>query len=337
MSRNRRLDYPNALHHILARGVNKNIIFNESKDYLYFTKKLGDLLKETGTECFAWALMPNHIHLLLKRTKTSISKTIHRLLTSYATYYNHKYNRVGHLFQNRFKSILCQSDNYFLTLIKYIHLNPLKANIVRNVKELEFFPWCGHQVLTGNKYLEWQNTSEVLQAFDTDEKIAVHKYCKHLSVELSEKDEMEIMHGSIAKLRNGKWKNSTTLTDKQRQRANELILGSEIFIRTVLNYNEKLQANHFDKKIQFDFQEMLNSATQITGASTPLIFSRCRNKQASKARALICSWCINDFQLPATEVAIQLDINKRSVYAMAAKGRELIKHNKLLSFHEQIT
>lgn len=147
---------------------------------------------------------------------------------------------------------------------------------------------------------------------------------------------MEIMYGSIAKLRNGEWKNSYILTKKQRQGSNELILGDEIFIKNVLTYNEKIKSINMDDTMQFDFQEMLVSAAEITKTSIPLIFSRCRNYQASQARALICTWCIDDFQLPAKEVALQLNINTRSVYTMATKGRKLIKQNPLLSYREKL-
>jgi REP element-mobilizing transposase RayT len=97
---------------------------------------LAGYLKETETKCYAWALMPNHFHLLIKTGLVPISKLMLRLLTGYAISYNLRHKRQGHLFQNRYKSILCQEDPYFLELVRYIHLNPLRANLVQDMKAL---------------------------------------------------------------------------------------------------------------------------------------------------------------------------------------------------------
>jgi putative transposase len=112
--RKARIDAPGALHHIIVRGIDRNPIFKGSEDYENFLVRLGRVLQETSTTCYAWALIPNHVHLLLRTGTTPISTVMRRLLTGYAQAFNRRYNRHGYLFQNRYKSFLCETDPYLL-------------------------------------------------------------------------------------------------------------------------------------------------------------------------------------------------------------------------------
>ena len=132
MPRTARIDAPGALHHIIARGIGRRRIFDDDADRDGFLERLGSVLIESGAICYAWALIPNHFHLLLRTGQAPVSSVMRRLLTGYAMGYNRRHRRVGHLFQNRYKSILCQEEPYFLELVRYIHLNPLRA-ILRTI------------------------------------------------------------------------------------------------------------------------------------------------------------------------------------------------------------
>ena len=127
MPRQARLDAPGTLHHLIARAIDGTLLFRERKDREIFLSRLPLLLKMTGTLILAWALMDNHFHLLILSGQQKVSKFMRCLLTGYALYYNRKYRRRGHLFQNRFKSIVCEKETYLLELVRYIHLNPLRA------------------------------------------------------------------------------------------------------------------------------------------------------------------------------------------------------------------
>ena len=124
MPRQARIDAPGALHHIIVRGIERRKIFNDDKDRYDFLWRLGDVLEKTRTACYAWALIPNHFHLLLRTGAYPVATVMRRLLTGHASGYNRRHKRHGHLFQNRYKSILCQEETYFLELVRYIHLNP---------------------------------------------------------------------------------------------------------------------------------------------------------------------------------------------------------------------
>ena len=107
MPRQARIDTPGALHHIIARGIGRRKIFNDREDRNRFIERLSQLIGETQTGCYAWALLPNHFHLLLRTGAKPIATLMRRLLTGHAIYYNQRHRRSGHLFQNRYKSILC--------------------------------------------------------------------------------------------------------------------------------------------------------------------------------------------------------------------------------------
>jgi len=118
MPRKARIDAPGALHHIVMRGIERKAIFKDGYDYRSFLDRMGALLTESSTACFAWALMPNHVHLLLRTGLTSISTVMRRLLTGHAVAFNKRHKRYGHLFQNRYKSFLCEEDAYLLELVR---------------------------------------------------------------------------------------------------------------------------------------------------------------------------------------------------------------------------
>lgn len=151
----------------MVRGIERKKIFDGDADRDHFLHRLGEILQDTGTTCFAWSLMPNHFHLLLRTGNIPISTVMRRLLTGYAIWYNRSHRRHGHLFQNRFKSILCQEDAYLLELVRYIHLNPLRAGLIRELKELDSYPYSGHSTIMGELKKSWQEREEILQLFDS--------------------------------------------------------------------------------------------------------------------------------------------------------------------------
>lgn len=149
MPRGPRIAFENAFFHIFNRGIAKQKIFLENSDYEKFLKRLAELKNKNHFDhaIFSYVLMPNHFHLLIQTRKTPIAKVMTSLLTSYSMYFNKKYKRVGILFQNRFKSKLCDKDSYFLGASRYIHLNPIEAGLSKSLKD---YPWSSYHELYGN-------------------------------------------------------------------------------------------------------------------------------------------------------------------------------------------
>ncbi|WP_368860913.1 transposase [Desulforhabdus sp. TSK] len=141
MTRQAGIDVAGALQHIICRGIERGQIFLDDADRDHFVERLATVLSETSTSCFAWALIPNHFHLLVRTGSVPISGVMRRLLTGYAVHFNRRHHRCEHLFQNRYKSILCRQDPYLLELVRTIHLGPLRARIVSDLRELGRYPY----------------------------------------------------------------------------------------------------------------------------------------------------------------------------------------------------
>ena len=135
MPRAPRLKSQSGIYHIMLRGINQQVIFEDEEDYFKFIETLKDYKAVSGYNVFAYCLMSNHIHILLQVCKEDLDVIMKRIAGSYVYWYNWKYYRKGHLFQDRFKSEPIEDDEYFLTVLRYIHQNPIKAGIVEKLDE----------------------------------------------------------------------------------------------------------------------------------------------------------------------------------------------------------
>lgn len=138
MPRQARRKSESGVYHIMLRGINKQVIFGDEEDNLKFLETLKKYKAISGYKLFAYCLMSNHVHLLLKVEKEDIDLIIKRIASSYVYWYNWKYKRNGHLFQDRFKSEAVEDDSYFLTVVRYIHQNPLKAGVCKSIDGYNF-------------------------------------------------------------------------------------------------------------------------------------------------------------------------------------------------------
>jgi putative transposase len=163
------------VYHIIVRGANRQEIFHDEEDRIKFLDSLGKYKRRTGIKLYAWCLMGNHVHLLLREGTESISVTMQRLGVSYALYYNWKYMTTGHLFQNRFMSEAVEDTSYLLTVTRYIHQNPVKARIVTLPDE---WPWSSCRVYYGS--LEYPqdllDPHYILNMFSTDPSLASSRF-----------------------------------------------------------------------------------------------------------------------------------------------------------------
>lgn len=138
MARRLRLEYPGAMYHVIQRGNNREFIFEGKEDKGFLRDLLYKAVVVDGVDLFAYVIMNNHYHLALRANEVPISKVMHRINTGYGMYYNREHKRSGHVFDGRYKSISVQKESHLISLIKYIHLNPVRAGICSNVRE---YPW----------------------------------------------------------------------------------------------------------------------------------------------------------------------------------------------------
>ena len=153
----------------MVRGIERRPIFRDDADRAELLRRLSCLVPELGFRCFGWALMPNHVHLVVRSASARISHLLARLGTGYACYFNRRHDRVGHLFQNRFRSRRAVDDTDLIGLVLYVCRNPLEAGLVATPHHLESFPWCGLGALVGRRPPHaFESVGETLELFDAD-------------------------------------------------------------------------------------------------------------------------------------------------------------------------
>jgi len=240
MPRQARLDTPGTLHHVIIRGIEKRPIVDDGKDKKEFVLRMGTLSTEEKTTIYAWTLLTNHAHILLRSGPRGLSKFMRRFLTGYAIYYNHRHKRHGHLFQNRYKSIICEEDAYFQELLRYIHLNPVRAHIVPTMAKLDTYPWCGHAVILGRRKHDWQDRGYVLRWFGNDEKEATKNYHRYVQEGIPLGSRPELVGGGLIRSLGG-W--STVISMRRhgdRDVSDERILGNGAFVEQIIKEADDL-------------------------------------------------------------------------------------------------
>lgn len=168
MPRTPRVDFPGAYHHVFARGIEKREIFRDDCDREEFRRRMLTNLERFTATCIAWSFLPNHFHLLFQSDGGTLSRFMHCLMSGYSLYFNRRHVRVGHLFQNRFRSVVIDSEPYLLELVRYIHLNPLRAKVVGTLEELADYRWSGHRNIVRFKQFPWRGVPYLCKFFRGD-------------------------------------------------------------------------------------------------------------------------------------------------------------------------
>jgi REP element-mobilizing transposase RayT len=181
MSRAWRIEYEGALYHLLSRGNERKDIFDDNRDRNIFLDTLGEMSERFEVSVFAYVLMSNHYHLLVRSERANLKKAMHWFGTTYTQRFNRRHLRSGHLFQGRYKSILVQNDAYLLQLSCYIHRNPLRAGLV---KRLADFRWSSYLAYAyGKRAFKWLSIELILSQFEGEDRhrsyrVKVQRYAK---------------------------------------------------------------------------------------------------------------------------------------------------------------
>jgi putative transposase len=194
MARKPRISYPGALHHIIVRGNHKEEIFLHDRDRQRFIELLKEYHERYLFKCYAYTLMPNHIHLLIEEGDIPLSKIMQGINQSYTQYFNTKYEKAGHLFQGRYKTILCDKDRYLIILVRYIHLNPVRALLV---KRPEQYKWSSHNAYLYGGKESFIETEFVLSLFSSQKKQAIKRYKSFIHDAMEKKIESHLETGLI--------------------------------------------------------------------------------------------------------------------------------------------
>jgi putative transposase len=321
MPRQARLDIPGALHHIMVRGINKAVIFEDDQDKTRFLERLGRNITEGKCTVYAWVLMSNHVHILFKSGKEGISTVMRKLLTWYAQYYNRRHNRTGHLFENRYKSILCDEDEYLLTLLRYIHLNPLRAQIVKTIEDLDSYFWSGHRTIIGKAKNPWMDAEYVLAQFGSTRRKALYAYRKLISEESGQGQIKELVGGGLIRSQGG-WSQVLSIRRRgQKEAFDERILGGGDFVNKVLKEAEDGQLRQLkNKRAGRTIQMIIAEECRKRGISLGELKGGSKRRKVSEARSLIAISSRDELGLSSAEIARHLGVNTSSIIRSIEKA-----------------
>ena len=187
MSRTARAVGNSGIYHVMLRGINRQRIFEDDEDRDRFLEILKKSKEKDGFDLIAWCLMPNHVHLLIHENEVKLETIFRRIGASYVYWYNGKYERTGHLFQDRFKSEPVEDDTYFLTVIRYIHRNPVKAGLCERPEDYaysslkKYFEKDGlhdsgmvREMMKEKEFMEWNAQAVEEKCMDVEEQPRKH-------------------------------------------------------------------------------------------------------------------------------------------------------------------
>ncbi len=323
MPRQARLDVPGALHHIMVRGINRSAIFKDGQDKTLFLERLGQKVIDGKCFVYAWVLMGNHVHLLFKSGQQGISTVMRKLLTWYAQYFNRRHRRTGHLFENRYKSILCEENKYLLALVRYIHLNPVRAKMVTSLKALDRYPWGGHSTLMGKARQDWMGTVYVLSQFSARKKAARKTYHMFIAEGMGMGKSPEFTGGGLIRSKGGWSQVVSARRSGQGEESDERILGSGDFVEGILKEAEektrrqlKLQrtGKAIIKVIEEECQRGQISLNELKGGS--------RRRKVSTLRARIAKRGLDELGLSMAEIARHVGVTTSSIAKAVARLEE---------------
>jgi len=328
MPRQSRIDAPGALHHIIARGIGRRRIFDNDRDRDDFVERLGTAITETRTACYAWALMPNHFHLLVRTGQTPVATVMRRLLTGYAIGYNRRHRRWGHLFQNRYKSILCQEEPYFLELVRYIHLNPLRAGLVKDLGGLDTYGYAGHSALMDNSGNGFQDIDSILKRFDRGAGTARKCYRSFVQkgIEIGRRPEL-IGGGLIRSL--GGWASVKALRrDKAYMKGDERILGDGDFVNEVLaKAQEDYEKRYRLASMGLTVDDVAVHVAQLMQMPVEQIWLPGKRRALVQARSLLCFWSVRELGVSMAALGRKLGISCTAVSQSMIRGEQIARQN----------
>jgi len=318
MARQPRLDAPGALHHVMGRGIEQTKVFRTDSDRQDFLNRLGDLCMDGNLIVYAWCLMPNHFHLLVRTGCKSISKSMRKLLTGYVVNFNLRHKRYGHLFQNRYKSIICEDDPYLLELTRYIHLNPIRAGLVGDLKELNGYRWAGHSAIMGRMKRAWQDITTVLAYFGKGQK-AAEKYEQFVKEGVSQGRRPELVGGGLIRSIGG-WSQVLSLRRRGiRVASDQRVLGNDEFVQRLLSEAEEREKETL--RLCQKAPALATLAENIIkgeGLEESELCSGTRKKKVAKARKVFCQLAVGRMGYPGAEVARYLGVTTSSINRLAA-------------------
>jgi REP element-mobilizing transposase RayT len=314
-----------------VRGIERRNIFLDDQDRYNFLDRLGTVVEHTETICYAWALIPNHFHLLLQTGSAPLATVMRRLLTGHAVSFNQRHKRHGHLFQNRYKSILCQEDPYLLELVRYIHLNPLRVGLVAEMQELGKYPFSGHGVIMGKFARSWQDTDTVLAHFGKTLGPARRSYRTFVTKGIDEGRRQDLIGGGLIRSMGGWAAVKAMKKGSIHTKSDERILGDGAFVEKVLAASqEDYDRRYALKSSGIDLDSLAVRVADLLDMEVEQVWQPGRTRILVKARSLLCYWAVRELGQSMTAMARRLGLSTPAVSKAVNRGRVIAETNGYL-------
>jgi hypothetical protein len=275
-------------------------------------------------------LIPNHFHLLLKTGNVPIATLLRRLLTGYAAGFNRRYRRSGHLFQNRYKSILCQEDAYLMELVRYIHLNPPRARLVTDMEGLAAYAYAGHGVILGKRVADWQDVDSVLSLFGIGLRQARDGYEEYVSDGIRLGKQPGLTGGGLIRSAGG-WSAVRQLQNAGSfQKSDERILGDGDFVESVLTEADERMTRRFEYQAKgVTLDHLQQAVAKLVAIQPEEMIGASKARSVVKARILFSYFATREMSVAGTEVARKLKISLPTVSLSVRRGEQLVRKEGL--------
>ena len=327
MPRGPRIDYPGLLHHVIIRGIERKNILETDLDKTDFLERIEKVFKKSDAKIYAWALMSNHSHLLIKTGNKLLSEMMRRILTGYAISYNKRHKRSGYLYQGRYKSIVCEEETYLLELVRYIHLNPVRAGIVKTVDDLDNYKWTGHNKITGKKEVEWQDTKEILTQFGKNKKTAIKQYKEFIYDGINQGKREDLSGGGLIRSLGGIGK-TMLVKGNNRQMYDQRILGNGDFVENILKDAEK--KDEIESKMDID--ELINRVGKYYDIEPYKIINKKNQKGLGSIKAILVNIGKERLGISGKSLAQKLNLSKSGISKLNRLGEKILEdEGKVLS------
>lgn len=318
MPRGPRLDAPDTLHHVMVRGIEGRAIFRDDQDRDDFVRRLGEVAMAKDLTIYAWALVPNHLHLLIRTGATSLARAMRSLLTGYAGAFNRRHRRRGHLFQNRYKSIVVEEEPYLVELVRYIHLNPLRAHVLPDLRALDRYPYTGHAVLLGRRQCAGQDTASVLGRFATRPSRARVAYRAFVSAGIPQGRRPELQGGGLVRSLGG-WAAVRALRrGREQYAADERVLGSSAFVEAL---QREIAARPAERRPTVPLDALVTRVCAAVHLAPTALQEGSRRTVVCRARAGIAYLALDVGGYPAPRLVSVLGVRPPSIHKAAQRGR----------------
>lgn len=316
----------------MVRGIEGRDIFVDDDDRENLLDRLEYLVPSTGSSCYAWALLPNHAHFLLRSGEEGLALLMRRVLTGYAVSFNRRHGRNGHLFQNRYKSIICQEESYLKELVRYIHLNPLRAALVDNLRGLDGYAYSGHSTLMGKRNRAWQDVDYVLSYFGKEADEARKTYRAFVQAALEQGRRPELVGGGVVRSHGG-WAQVKAARKMRRERleADERILGEGSFVEALLQRaGAKADLSRGRQPFGPSLKTLEKKVSVLFDLEPDDLHAKSRDQRRADARGVLCYWAVRELRYRQTEVARHFQMTQPGVAYAVKRGERLVKVRALM-------